>query len=67
MLDYSEPMTCKYCGDSVIFTGHTAKGFDTDYLHSNMIRRCLPAKTGKPYGLEADILTDEERPKGVLK
>jgi hypothetical protein len=48
-------MKCKHCGDDVIFTGHTAQGFKTDYLHANMIRRCLPAKSGKPYGLEADM------------
>lgn len=48
-------MKCKHCGDDVVFTGHTAKGFDTDYVHANLIRRCLPAKSGKPYGLEADV------------
>lgn len=47
-------LNCKHCGKPVIFTGHTAKGFDTDYMHANMIRRCLPADSGQPYGLEAD-------------
>lgn len=48
-------MKCKHCGQEVIFTGHKAKGFTTDYMHANLIRRCLPAYSGKPYGLEADV------------
>lgn len=47
-------MKCKHCGDAVIFTGSTAQGYDTDYVHANMIRRCLPERSGKPYGIEAD-------------
>jgi hypothetical protein len=52
---------CKHCGDAVIFTGHTAQGFDTDYMHANMIRRCLPEKSGQPYGLEADVEREIDR------
>lgn len=48
-------MKCKHCGDDVLFTGHTAQGFGTDYMHANLIRRCRPEKSGKPYGLEADV------------
>jgi hypothetical protein len=47
-------MFCKNCGKPVIFTGQKARGFDTDYLHANLIRRCQPADSGQPYGLEAD-------------
>lgn len=45
---------CKHCGKPVIFTGHTVQGFSTDYLHANLIRRCNPADSGQPYGVEAD-------------
>lgn len=48
-------MKCKHCGQDVVFTGHKAKGFVTDYMHANLIRRCLPAHSGQPYGLEADV------------
>lgn len=48
-------MKCKHCGKGVIFTGHTAQGYDTDYVHDNLIRRCRPEESGKPYGLEADV------------
>lgn len=47
-------MTCKHCGKAVVFTGHTAQGFKTDYLHTNLIRRCSPKDSGQTYGLEAD-------------
>lgn len=62
--DFDATMKCMHCGDAVIFTGHTAQGFDTDYLHANTIRRCLPEKSGKPYGLEADV-SHEPEPKEV--
>lgn len=47
-------MICKHCGLAVVFTGHTAQGFQTDYVHANLIRRCNPKDSGQPYGLEAD-------------
>jgi hypothetical protein len=48
-------MKCKHCGRVVIFVDTKAKGFATDYMHANHIRRCLPSETGQPYGLEADV------------
>lgn len=48
-------MKCKHCGRDVVFVGSIAKGFDTDYMHANHIRRCLPSESGQPYGLEADV------------
>lgn len=48
-------MNCKHCGRRVIHTGDTVKGFATDYVHANSIRRCLPSESGQPYGLEADV------------
>lgn len=56
-----EGLKCRHCHDAVIFTGHKAQGFDTNYVHANMIRRCLPSKTGKAYGLEADVREDLDR------
>lgn len=47
--------TCKHCGREVVFVGTKAKGYLTDYQHINTIRRCLPAESGQPYGLEADV------------
>jgi len=53
--DFKPELKCCHCGDDVIFTGQTIQGFYTDYLHANMVRRCLTSRSGKAYGLEADI------------
>lgn len=50
----NDQLICKHCGKPVVYTGHTKQGFDTDYVHANLIRRCQPADSGQPYGLEAD-------------
>jgi hypothetical protein len=64
-------MKCKYCGEPVVFTGHTANGFATDYVHANMIRRCSPVRSGRPYGVEADyeapVRPTVTYPKGTKK
>lgn len=52
-------MKCKHCGREVVFTGSKTQGFDTDYVHANHIRRCLPSESGQPYGLEADVKRED--------
>lgn len=52
---------CRHCGRDVVFIGTKIKGFDTDYIHANHIRRCLPEESGQPYGLEADVEREDRR------
>lgn len=47
-------MNCKHCGREVFYTGNTARGFQTDYMHTYGIMRCIPEESGMPYGIEAD-------------
>ena len=65
--DIPTDMQCKHCGKPVMYTGHKAKGFLTDYLHTNHIRRCNPVDSGQPYGLEADYEPTTRKTESYIK